>query len=30
MYALLILIFALSISVNPWLGALGGRHKHAS
>jgi hypothetical protein len=30
MYALLVLIFALSISINLWLGALGGRYKHSS
>jgi hypothetical protein len=30
MYALLILIFALSISINRRLGALSGRYKHAS
>jgi hypothetical protein len=30
MYAFLILIFALSISINRSVGALGGRYKHSS
>jgi hypothetical protein len=30
MYALLIPIFARSISINLWLGVLGSRYKHSS